>query len=188
MSHLLLIRHGETDWNVEGRWQGQADVALNSRGLLQAEQIANSLCSVKIQAIYSSDLQRALQTAEALARKKELIVQIDPRLREIHQGEWQGLKIEEIETRYAQAFQERKQNPLYVAPPGGETALQVQDRVLEALREISLHHVQDTVAVVSHGFSIAVALAWFYGRSIDNVWELVPKNGAVIEIDTTIKL
>ena len=52
MSHLLLIRHGETDWNVEGRWQGQADVALNSRGLLQAEQIAESLCSVKIQAIY----------------------------------------------------------------------------------------------------------------------------------------
>lgn len=188
MTHLLLIRHGETDWNVDGRWQGQADVPLNARGLLQAEQIADSLDNVEIQAIYSSDLQRAVQTAEALSRKKGLAVQIDPRLREIHQGEWQGLKVAEIETKYTQAFQARKQAPLQVAPPGGETTLQVQERVVQALQEITQHHPTDMVAVVSHGFTIAVALAWYYKRPASQIWDLVPKNGVVAEIDSAITL
>jgi broad specificity phosphatase PhoE len=88
MTCLLLIRHGETDWNIEGRWQGQADVPLNQRGRQQAIDIARSLCHSDIHAIYSSDLQRAWHTAQVLARLKKLPIQPDTRLREIHQGEW----------------------------------------------------------------------------------------------------
>src|SRR4030067_2492051 len=104
VSRLILIRHGETDWNVDGRWQGQADVPLNARGIAQAEETAQSLSNVKFAAIYSSDLARARQTAEALSRIVGLPVQTDARLREIHQGAWQGLRVPEIEAQYAEAF------------------------------------------------------------------------------------
>src|SRR5574341_2547686 len=85
MTRLILIRHGQTDWNAEGRWEGQTDVPLNSRGLEQAQRIASELAETGIQAIYASDLQRVQQTVEPLARLTGLPVQVDPRLREIHQ-------------------------------------------------------------------------------------------------------
>ncbi len=183
MTRLLLIRHGETDWNVEGRWQGQADVPLNSRGLEQASQVAQRLRMHEIQAIYASDLSRASQTAEALAKVTGRPVLVDTRLREIHQGTWQGMLVSQIQERYAEAFQQRRENPFSVAPPGGETAQQVQERVLHALECILADHPNDTVAVVSHGFVIAVILAYFENHAITKVWDLVPQNGQVLELE-----
>lgn len=183
MTHLLLIRHGETDWNVQGRWQGQADVPLNQRGRQQAINIAQTLRYIDIHAIYSSDLQRAWHTARELARVKELPIQLDTRLREIHQGEWQGLLIDEIISKYAQEFRQRRDNPLQVAPPGGETTLHVQERVLSVLNNILMKHPDETVAIVSHGFVIAVARTYFTSKPIEEVWGLVPENGTIIELD-----
>lgn len=131
MTQLILIRHGETDWNVEGRWQGQADVPLNERGRAQAVQLAQELKDDGIDAIYSSDLIRALETAEKLSEATKLSVQIDRRLREIHQGEWQGMLVSEIQTRYADRFARRRDDPLHIAPPGGETVAQVKTRVID---------------------------------------------------------
>ncbi|HEX9617128.1 MAG TPA: histidine phosphatase family protein [Anaerolineales bacterium] len=183
MTRLILIRHGETDWNAEGRWQGHADVPLNSRGHAQAEEIARSLAGEKIDAIYVSDLRRTEQTAEPLARAQGLEVRVDQRLREIDQGEWQGLVISEIQSRYADEFRQRRENPLEVAPPGGETALQVRERVLAAVQDILSAHPGQTVAIVSHGFALAVIRAYFQGVPIGKVWELVPKNGEIVELE-----
>ena len=183
MTHFLLIRHGETDWNVEGRWQGQADLPLNQRGRQQAIDIAHTLRCTNIHAIYSSDLQRAWQTARELARIQKLPVQQDPRLREIHQGEWQGLLIADIRSRYKHEFQRRSDNPLQVAPPGGETALEVQERVLSAVSDIVIKHPDETIAIVSHGFVIAVARAYYMKKPIEEVWGLVPENGTIIKLD-----
>jgi broad specificity phosphatase PhoE len=183
MTHLLLIRHGETDWNVEGRWQGQADVPLNARGKQQAINIARRLHCTEIHAIYASDLQRAWQTARALARLNNLPICSDTRLREIDQGEWEGLLIDEIRSKYAQEFHRRRKNPLQVAPPGGETTLQVQERVLGVLTYILEKHPDQTVAIVSHGFVIAVARTYLTGKPVKEVWGLVPENGAIIELD-----
>ena len=183
MTRLILIRHGETDWNVEGRWQGHADVPLNARGRAQAEEMASSLEGREIAAIYSSDLERACETAEALARLTGQPIRLDTRLREIHQGEWQGLLVTEIEARYAQAFRNRRADPLNVAPPGGETALEVRARILAAVRDILRAHPDESVAIVSHGFALAVILAHFRGLPIDRVWDLVPENGEIIEIE-----
>ena len=183
MTRLILIRHGETDWNAEGRWQGHADVPLNSRGHAQAEETARSLAGEKIDAIYVSDLRRTEQTAEPLARAQGLEVRVDRRLREIDQGEWQGLLISEIQSRYADEFRRRRENPLEVAPPGGETALQVRERVLAAVQDILSAHPGQTVAIVSHGFALAVIRAYFQGVPIGKVWELVPKNGAIVELE-----
>jgi broad specificity phosphatase PhoE len=180
-TRLILIRHGETDWNIEGRWQGQIDVALNARGQKQVEEMAQQLVGCVeadgLSAIYSSDLARARQTARALARMTGLPLYLDERLREIHQGEWQGLLVSEIQGRYAEEFKKRKTNPLSVAPPGGETARQVQERVIQATEEILSQHHGETVAVVSHGFAIAVILTHYRGYPFEKVWDLIPGNG-----------
>ena len=183
MTRFILIRHGETDWNIEGRWQGQADVSLNKRGREQAVQTARALAGMKFSAIYSSDLSRARETAEALASVTNLEVQFDVRLREIYQGEWQGLLVSEIQVRYPEKFQQRMTKPMSVVPPGGETALQVMERVVTALEEIRQGHSNETVAVVSHGFTIACLLTHYRNLPIEKVWSLMPENGAWREIE-----
>jgi len=182
VTRFILIRHGETDWNIEGRWQGQADVPLNERGREQAVQTAQALADIKFAAIYSSDLSRARETAEVLASVTKLKVQFDVRLREIHQGEWQGLLVSEIQVRYADAFHQRMTNPMLVAPPGGETALQVMERVVAVIEELRKIYSDQTVAIVSHGFAIACLLAHYQNLSIEKVWDLIPENGGWREI------
>jgi broad specificity phosphatase PhoE len=185
LTRLYLIRHGETDWNRQGRWQGQADVPLNDRGREQARQVAEKLAEVSFDAIYTSDLIRASEVARIIAQAKgdRIPIVLEPRLREIHQGEWQGLLVQEIQSRYAEAFRQRRMDPLMVAAPGGETALQVRQRALQAVRDLLAAYPNGNVALVSHGFTIAVLLTHFYRLPIEKVWELVPDNGAIIEID-----
>lgn len=176
MTKLYLVRHGQTDWNLEGRWQGHIDVPLNEVGRRQAAQIARQLAGEGLEAIYSSDLGRARQTANAIARETGLPVQIDPRLREIHQGEWQGMLATEIHARYEAAFRQRRLDPSGFAPPGGETAVQVKDRVLSAVLDICRRHPTQRVALVSHGFSLAVLRTHFEKLSLGDVWDLIPEN------------
>jgi broad specificity phosphatase PhoE len=176
MTHLFLVRHGQTDWNVEGRWQGHADVPLNAPGREQAANVARSLAEVGLRAIYSSDLIRARETAEALTAVTGLEVQLDPRLREIHQGEWQGLLVTEIQERYGQEFQRRRNDPLNVAPPGGETVLQVKERVVAAIEDIVRQHPLERVAVVSHGFALAVIQVHYQNRPVTDAWDMIPRN------------
>jgi len=185
MTLFILIRHGETDWNIDGRWQGQIDVPLNEKGIEQAGQIAQSLMSQKIDLIFSSDLSRARQTAEAIRNVTRAEITLDPRLREIHQGEWQGMLVTEIQRRYRQAFIQRKNDPYNVAPPGGETALDVQQRVVAFINEISKRYPNKTVVVVSHGFAIAVMIAHFKRIPIEKVWDLVPNNTETIIFETS---
>jgi broad specificity phosphatase PhoE len=185
LAHLYLIRHGETDWNRQGRWQGQSDVPLNDQGREQARQIAEKLADISFDAIYSSDLSRASEVARIIAQRQgdEVPIVLDQRLREIHQGEWQGLLVQEIEARYAEGFQHRRTNPLTVAPPGGETAGQVRERALAAIHDILAVHPNGHVAIVSHGFTLAVLLTHFQKLPIDRVWDLVPVNGEIIELE-----
>ncbi len=182
MTHLYLIRHGETDWNIEGRWQGQADVPLNARGLQQAAQAAQSLAAAGLSAIYSSDLLRARQTADALAQAAGVPVTLDHRLREIHQGEWQGQLVTEIRARYAQAYQRRLEDPLSFSPPGGETARQVQGRVVQATHDILRKHPCQHVAIVSHGFALAVVWVYYKNLPFESVWQLIQSNAEIREL------
>jgi len=182
MTYLYLIRHGETDWNVERRWQGHADVPLNERGLQQSAHIAQQLAGAGLTAIYSSDLQRALDTARALSAATGLPVQTDPRLREINQGEWQGLLAEDVEARYGDILRRRRLNPLDAGPPGGETVKQVLDRVIAAIDEIRRHHPLERVAVVSHGFALALVRVHYQDYPFSEVWKLIPPNDQWLEM------
>jgi alpha-ribazole phosphatase len=183
MTNLVLIRHGETDWNAEGRWQGQADVPLNATGWKQAQQMARSLKSTGISAIYSSDLQRASQTAKVLADEIGVPVRLDSRFREIHQGEWQGLLLSEIQAHYAHANQDRLRDPMSFSPPGGEPVAQVRARVLTAVQEILCQHLDETVAIVSHGFALAVLITHVKGQPFNQLWDQMPGNGQWIMLE-----
>lgn len=173
-TELWLVRHGQTDWNVEGRYQGQADMPLNEIGVKQARDLAERLRDVNYAAIFSSDLQRASSTARILAGDKE--VKIDPRLREIHQGEWEGQLFSVIRQRYADYFTQRKENPLQSRPPGGESLQEVADRVKECVDEIVHQFGGERVLIVSHGLAIATVLAAVKGYSLEKAFELIPDN------------
>ena len=179
MTEFLLIRHGQTDWNLEGKYTGQSDIPLNETGRAQAHEAASQLRTDPPDIIYSSDLLRAFNTAKIIAADLGMKIHQDARLREIHQGAWEGLHFNEIKSRFADEFAAREDNPLEVAPPGGETVGQVQARVLEAVKEIIKAHPSGRVAIVSHGLSLAIIKAYALERPIQEVWDLIPPNAVV---------
>jgi broad specificity phosphatase PhoE len=140
---ILLARHGETDWNLERRVQGHADRPLNETGLAQARALADELEPVPLDAVYSSDLARARETARIVADRLGLPVTTLRELREKHFGTWEGLTDEEILRRFPSA----RQDPWGDA----ETPEQLSGRVLAALRRIAAEHPRGQVLVVAHG-------------------------------------
>jgi alpha-ribazole phosphatase len=176
MTQLCLVRHGQTDWNLEGRYQGQSDVPLNEKGLEQARSLIQQLNGQTFSAIYSSDLRRARQTAEHIAKYLELTLQIEPRLREINQGEWEGVLVDEIKARYAEIWSKRTVDPANVRPPGGETVREVATRVHAALDDISRLFPTERVLIVSHGLSIATAICRDRGIPVGQAYTVIPDN------------
>ena len=183
MSRLCLVRHGETDWNLEGRYQGQSNVPLNGNGLLQARELAQSLRGYQFAALYTSDMDRARQTAAALAEEFKLVSKEDARLREIHQGEWEGQLAEVIKQRYSELWDNRFTDPENVRPPGGESVAEVAARISAALDEIARAHPEGNVLVVSHGLSIATAVCRINGTPLSRVYEWIPENADPVWID-----
>ena len=179
MTCLILIRHGETDWNVEGRYQGQSDVPLNDRGRRQSAELAAVLREREPSVIYCSDLRRAGESAEILGRALGLCVYQDSRLREIHLGSWEGMLFEDIQTKFSELLKLRKLDPRTVSAPGGETVEQVQIRVMAAIRDIVERHPNETVAIVSHGLPLAILIAHDQDRPIEEVWDLIPQNSTL---------
>jgi alpha-ribazole phosphatase len=179
---LWLIRHGQTEWNAEGRYTGQSDIPLNEHGRAQAQALAEKLQACPPEVIVSSDLQRARETAEVIATACQLPLYTDPRLREINQGVWEGLFFPEIQSRFAQEFAARQANPLEVSAPGGETVGEVQKRVLTAVAQIVQQYHGRRVAIVAHGLVLALIKAHCTDYPITQVWDLIPANAEVEEI------
>lgn len=175
MTRVCLVRHGQTDWNVEGRYQGQSDIPLNENGRAQAHLLAQQLEGQPFTAIYSSDLSRALETAEIIARCVRLPVRRDARLREINQGEWEGQVVGIIKARYATLWQQRAEDPS-LRPPGGETIYEVLDRVRAAMTEISHLHPTGPVLVVSHGLTLAAVICYTRALPIGQAYITIPDN------------
>jgi probable phosphoglycerate mutase len=148
---ILLVRHGETDWNSQRRIQGQLDVPLNQTGRDQARAVAAHLVGTAIDAIYASDLARASQTAEPIAAALGLDVRIDPRLRERHFGSLQGRFYEELQRESPEAHRRMQSRDLDFNLGGGETLPRFHERVCGALSDLAARHPQGRVVVVSHG-------------------------------------
>lgn len=148
-TRILLVRHGETDWNRDHRWQGQSDPPLNDVGRAQARALAERLATEPPRAIYSSDLGRARETAEIVGNAFGLSVALDPRLREVDVGEWEGLTMAEVERLYPEGAERRREGA--TGWTTGEAYEAMGARVLEAVREIAAAHPGERVLVVTHG-------------------------------------
>lgn len=157
MTELILIRHGETDWNRELRFQGQVDVPLNATGHEQARRLAQRLMAERLAVdhLVCSDLVRTRQTAQpaltALLPQLSLDALTDPRLREQHFGVVDGMRVDDIKARHAAAWAQWLRFDADGGMPGGETARQFHARVMDALRGLAHQHAGETVIVVTHG-------------------------------------
>ncbi|MGI8985102.1 MAG: histidine phosphatase family protein [Acidimicrobiales bacterium] len=148
---LLLLRHGQSAWNAAGRWQGQADPPLSPLGEEQAREAAGRLVAGRFSRVVASDLQRARRTAEILAGPLGLVVEVDPDLREIDVGDWQGLTRAEIRARAPEALADWSEGRSE-STPGGELRSDLTDRARHALlRAAGASQPGDRVLVVSHG-------------------------------------
>ncbi len=148
---LLLVRHGETDWNAAGRIQGQIDIELNAVGLAQAAQLAGTLRDESFDAIYSSDLMRARQTVEPLLEHRAVSVVYEPRLRERHFGRLQGMSRPEIVAQDAEAARQLESRDTGADFSGGESLRTFHRRCTTVLNEIVARHSAQRVLIVAHG-------------------------------------
>ena len=151
-TRVLAIRHGETAWNVDGRIQGQLDVPLNDTGRWQVHRLALAVADEGIVAIYSSDLLRALETAQAVARACDRPITTDAGLRERGFGAFEGLSYDEINQRWPeQALRWRKRDPDFGAEGGGESLREFSQRSVATVARLAALHPGETIAVVAHG-------------------------------------
>jgi probable phosphoglycerate mutase len=179
---ILLVRHGETDWNRAGRWQGHADPPLNDRGREQARALVARLADTQLDAIYSSDLARARGTAEIVAAAKGVPVVADAALREIDVGEWSGLTTAEIERRFPGGF--RRHLDGGDGWERGETHAVMSARIVSATLRLASAHADETVLCVLHGGVIRALLAHAEGVELGEYRRRVrgPLNGSVAGI------
>lgn len=156
---VYLIRHGQTDWNVEGKIQGSTDIPLNDMGRRQAACLAKGMERRRVSRVFSSTLSRAHETAMAIGESQHVPVHCLRELEEVNYGKWEGLTMDEIAKRYPRELEQWYLSPVEVAPPGGETQTQVYERCAKAIDRI-LEQTDGDAAVVSHGATVVFLLEY----------------------------
>jgi probable phosphoglycerate mutase len=184
-TRILLVRHGETDWNAAGRIQGHSDTPLNAAGRLQAQRAAQRLAREPIRALYSSDLARAFETAAIIGAPLGLTVVASPQLRERRYGEWEGLTAAEIQAHYPEQFAIWRARSTDFAPPQGETRNEILTRALAELQTIARRHVREMVVVVSHGGLCYVLINHILGSVDGDRREFTIGNASIHTLDVT---
>lgn len=179
MTKVIFIRHGQTEWNVTGRYQGQSDVKLTEEGKKQAEKLADNFPVAKVDAIYASDLCRAMVTAETIAKKFGLKVQAEPAFRELSFGDWEGLTYQQIVDKWEEAMANFLQHPDILEIPGGESFPAVQQRAMKLLNELIEKHDGQTIVVVAHGAVLRTMLTAALHMPLQYLWSIRQFNTAV---------
>jgi broad specificity phosphatase PhoE len=182
MTQLFVVRHGQTDWNVARRYQGQKDIPLNIEGIRQAHSLATLLSGETFSAIYSSDLCRAMQTAQILQKGRNIPIIPDQRLREIGFGEWEGAYLADIKEKYPQAFPYNGRDITTPFAPGGESVQTVALRMKAVADEINQLYPDDNALVVTHGMAAATLYCQSKHISLAEAHKWVPDNALVIQI------
>jgi alpha-ribazole phosphatase len=181
---LIVVRHGATAHNAEARFTGQTDAPLSPRGVAQAQAVAERLQRVRPTLVVSSDLVRATQTAEEiLATLPSTALRLDPDLREIALGAWEGLTYEEARERQPDAFAAWRSDPINGAPPGGETALALQRRVIRAFERWRGSATDTTLIWVTHGGVISALLCYALELDLSKRWRFRRDNASITEFD-----
>ncbi len=180
---LLLLRHGETAWNRERRYQGWTDTPLSAEGLLQAEAAARELKEHTFAAVYASPLQRARDTAAAIAAPHGLPVETDPAFKELGFGQWEGLTLDEARARDAAVYDGWANTPHLVSPPEGESLVQARLRVLAGLERLRAGHPDEVVCLVAHGIPVRILILEALGLGLDRIWSLHSAPTGISELE-----
>ena len=181
MLHLMLVRHGETEWNAQRRYQGQSDVPLSGLGRRQAELVAERLAGHEIDAVYASDLKRAWETAQVITEKSSLEVISEPRLRELKFGVLEGLTFDEAQAQYPEMIAAWLKD--FSQPPqGGETIELFNMRIVSLLDELKQKHDEQVVLLVGHGGSLSETMRVVLGLSREKRWYLEMENASLSEV------
>ena len=171
MTEIILVRHGETEWNVAEVFRGQIDIDLNEAGVKQAELLASYLSTSTIEAIYSSPLKRALKTAEIIANPHKLKVNVEPDLIDFNFGRWQGLSHEAVKEKYRELHTTWITHPEQVRMPDGETLEDVRKRVIRVIDKVIKKH-KGTIITVGHRVVNKVMLCALLGLDNSHFWKI----------------
>jgi len=178
---IYLIRHGEIGDGEERRYNGHRDVPLSDRGIDQVMRLSRFLRNAGLQAVYTSDLGRALKSAEIIARVHGVQPVVEKGLKEYCFGEWEGMTFSEIEKKYPDAFGAWAANPVMFSPVGGESTQGVRNRAITTFEKIIGRHQDENIAIVSHGGVIRIILCELLGIPLENLFRL-EQNFAALNI------
>jgi len=171
MTTILLVRHGETEWNLAEIFRGRIDIELNKTGIKQAELLAEYLSKIKIDAIYSSPLKRALKTAEIIAVYHKLDVAITQGLIDFNYGEWQGLSHQQVKDKYKELYAAWINYPERVKIPSGESLEDVSERAIGVINNVVTRY-KETVVLVSHRVVNKVLICALLGLGNSHFWNI----------------
>ena len=180
---LLLLRHGETAWNRERRYQGWTDPPLSAEGLLQAEAAARELKEHAFAAVYASPLRRARDTAAAIAAPHGLEVETDPAFKELAFGQWEGLTLDEARAGFPSVYDGWAKTPHLFSPPGGESLAQARERVLAGLERLRAGHPDAIVCLVAHGIPVRILILEVLGLPLERIWSLHSAPTGISELE-----
>ena len=179
MTRLILVRHGQTEWNRVERFRGRIDLDLNEVGRAQALALAERLSAEPLSAIYTSPLRRAVQTAEPAAQKLGLSVQVLGGLMDIDYGQWGGRSPAEVATLYPKLYRLWRSQPHLVEIPGGESLAVVRARAFPALKEVAARHAGQTILLVAHQVVNKVLLCAMLGLDNSRFWHIQQDNACL---------
>ncbi len=178
-TRFILVRHGETTWNKEGRYQGQVDTPLSDFGRRQGQLVAKALQDIPIDICYASPLSRAYDTAKMCAKYHDLPVVTDDRLLEINHGEWEGLLAEEVRIKYPDLLAKWQTSVIDVKMPGGEDIFEVRNRAMAAFNDWAFTHTGKTVLVAAHDAVNKAVLCDILNIDLSHFWQIKQDNTCI---------
>ncbi|MGL6107051.1 histidine phosphatase family protein [Romboutsia sp.] len=176
---FYIVRHGQTNWNILGKTQGHGNSDLTAKGEEQAKELAEAMVNYPIDLIYSSDLGRAVQTAQIVGEKIGVEVEKTEGLREMGFGVWEGLLIEEIKKDHSTTYDTWRNEPHLVSIPGGETLHIIKDRVDNFIEELNKKYDNKHILLVSHSVTVRVMLLSFLNSGMENIYRIKQDNTAL---------
>ena len=179
MTKIVFIRHGQTEWNITGKYQGQTNVPLSAEGLGQARRLAENFPLEQLDAVHASDLDRAMVTARCVAERFGLEVHPESSFRELNFGKWEGLTYEEIVSRWPDAMENFLRHPDLLSIPGGESFDILQARAMERVSELIRRYEGKTIAVVAHGGVLRTILCHALHMPLSYLWSIRQFNTAL---------
>ena len=185
---LHLVRHGETEWNNLGRFQGQQDIPLNTRGLAQAKETARAMAEDGEIALYSSPLQRTMQVAEEISHVVNVPVVPVPGVKELNLGDLEGVTGEDMRNLWPDVYAAWNQDPGTLAMPKGESLSQLQERAWQSLQELEeAHSGDDVIVLVSHNFAIRAMIHKILGLPLSNFHRLSLSLSSISTVEYTAR-